>query len=755
MKVTWTMLALRGFGLYRDEVRVILGEGMNTLIARNEQGKSTLVAGLGAVIFGLPGSNDPEQFGQTRFRNWHGSSRFEGEIEFIAGGTRYRIERNFTNHRVRLLRESPGRDNEKRWIEEVTGTHNPSAQRRNEAYENRLRELLAVSSREIFEATFCVVQPLPEARQMDHRVQQLLSGAGGEHFRTALAALAESLKFLTRRTGDLGVTARNGRVDGELERLEARRAALEEQLRSSRNAIDSLQVVQTRLDEARQRVSQASDELKLKQDLLRAWEDWRRLAERRRAAIRDQSQTQAAYSRAAGIAGEIEERQRSLARDFPEYVNAGVDTGDRLETLAEVEQQITDITDQIRTIDASLADQGHGRRPVMALVIGVILALLTGIIGVIAFAPWLGVLIGLLGGIIGSLLGWLLGEWRGSNGKPRAAAARLQAIRTEAGIRLEEALRRKRELVQPAPDSLAPILGAAGGDIKEARRRYKDWSRRREEVVRLRDTLDGLLKGQNVATVDELNERLLGLANAALAAQTQLEALADLHPGLPSPDMGNDPVALEERYRLLNAEVQRLRAAMASAEEEIRGLVEEQARLQGRDPLNIAVAEAHLAEINQERSRLGQEVEALALAHRELALAVEDYQASHRDRLSRAAGNHFSRLTGRGGRQVLLDEAFSFSVREPDGRVVSPGQLSRGAQDQLYLSLRLAIADLMAEEVNLPFIFDDPFLNFDNDRLARMRQALESLAGDRQVVLLSHRDDLAAWGQPVEVEAKL
>lgn len=922
MKVTWKKLALRGFGPYRDGVSVILGDGVNTLIAPNERGKSSLVAGLAAVIFGLPGSSDPEQFGQARYRNWHDPSRFEGEVEFSAGGTAYRIERNFASHRIRLLRET-----ERGWIEEVAGAHNPSAQRRNEAYEGRLRELLGIASRDVFEATFCVVQPLPEARQIDHGVQQILSGAGGAHFQKALARLTDDLKSLTRRTGELGVTSRNGRVDGALERIEASQAELEEKTRLSRDTIDSLQVIQAGLVKARERVSTASGDLKLKQDLLLAWNEWRRLAERRRVATRDQARVQEAYLRAREIGKEIAEKEQALSRDFPEYVNAVPDTGDRLEALAEVEQQITDVTGQIRAADLALAndeesrkaivtrisqlkDQNglsifekaspeqadffrdytgwsqrldqevqeargqvqavrdwnrtmqvpshggrnlidgasggrhwtdgaaggqnrsddrtpggepargrrHSRRPVMALVIGVIVALLAGILGVVAFEPSLGALIGLFGGIVGSLLGWLLGE-RGISSQETeantetagAAADRLEALRVQAETRLEAALQRKREFDEAMAEArqafgtdiagayqkwqddrhrlklemhgleevlkaraadrgklvrrlgewekaaaadrttLAPILDAAGGDVREARRYLKDWNRGREEIHRLRDSLGGLLKGQGAQTPNELHEKLLTFSNAAVAAQTQLEALADSHPGLPSPDADTDPLGLEEQYRRLETEVNRLKADLSASENEIRRLLEEQARLQGKDPLNIAVAENELVETDRELVRLGLEAEALALAYRELTAAIEEYQASYRDRLSRVGGDHFSRLTGVGGRQVVLDEGFSVSVREPDGRTVAPGQLSQGAQDQLYLSLRLAIADLMAGEVSLPFVFDDPFLNFDRDRLGHVRRTLNALAEERQVLILSHREDLVDWGRPVEV----
>jgi len=64
----------------------------------------------------------------------------------------------------------------------------------------------------------------------------------------------------------------------------------------------------------------------------------------------------------------------------------------------------------------------------------------------------------------------------------------------------------------------------------------------------------------------------------------------------------------------------------------------------------------------------------------------------------------------------------------------------------------LAVADLLAADVRLPLVFDDPFLNWDEARTERLATALRAVARDRQVVVLSHRSALAGWGEAVAVE---
>ena len=60
----------------------------------------------------------------------------------------------------------------------------------------------------------------------------------------------------------------------------------------------------------------------------------------------------------------------------------------------------------------------------------------------------------------------------------------------------------------------------------------------------------------------------------------------------------------------------------------------------------------------------------------------------------------------------------------------------------------------MAADTVLPFVFDDPFLNCDAERLRNIRTTLELLAAERQVLLLSHRADFAEWGAELVVRRR-
>ena len=326
----------------------------------------------------------------------------------------------------------------------------------------------------------------------------------------------------------------------------------------------------------------------------------------------------------------------------------------------------------------------------------------------------------------------------------RAKAKTLQEQERQVAERHSETARQADAL----RSELAPALGAANGDVRAALERWRAREQARRQAQELGKELSGILTASGVATLEELDARLTAAQLEWGRATDSLEALVRAHPGLPPVDEADDPLRVQSRIEALREEQRGLQARLQQLEEERRTLRDQLQDL-GRDTINVAEAEMRLAELRQREQALVREIRALGIAYQELREAVRVYRATYRERLEAAATEYWAGLTGRTGRRVRLSDQFAVSVVEPDGTVLSPAQLSKGAQDQLYLALRLAIGDLIAEEVRLPFVFDDPFLNCDEERLTYIRAALSRLAEERQVLLLSHRADFAAWGSPV------
>jgi uncharacterized protein YhaN len=103
---------------------------------------------------------------------------------------------------------------------------------------------------------------------------------------------------------------------------------------------------------------------------------------------------------------------------------------------------------------------------------------------------------------------------------------------------------------------------------------------------------------------------------------------------------------------------------------------------------------------------------------------------------------HFSTFTcGKYTRVKLSSGELQFQIYSNEkGDWVYPEKLSGGAIDQFYLACRIALVRLLYGDSRLPLILDDPFVNFDAERLHETLNYLKGLSRDYQIILLTLGD---------------
>lgn len=80
--------------------------------------------------------------------------------------------------------------------------------------------------------------------------------------------------------------------------------------------------------------------------------------------------------------------------------------------------------------------------------------------------------------------------------------------------------------------------------------------------------------------------------------------------------------------------------------------------------------------------------------------------------------DYFKTLTNKEYEDVMVSDSYDMKVRK--GRDILPGAiLSNGANDQLYLSLRLAFINMIYRGMDFPVILDDTFVQYDDIRTER------------------------------------
>ena len=180
-------------------------------------------------------------------------------------------------------------------------------------------------------------------------------------------------------------------------------------------------------------------------------------------------------------------------------------------------------------------------------------------------------------------------------------------------------------------------------------------------------------------------------------------------------------------------------------------LLQRQAKAQQEFDLVKGQASAAVAEAKRQEAlaTLGDAAEQyveLAVAQRLLKWAIDRYREQQQGPMLKRASEIFAGLTlGDFSRLVVDAEANPprLEAKRSSGHPVQVCGLSEGTRDQLFLALRIAALELqVASRTAMPFIADDLFINFDDERARAGFEALKELSTKTQVLFLTHHQHL-------------
>ena len=310
--------------------------------------------------------------------------------------------------------------------------------------------------------------------------------------------------------------------------------------------------------------------------------------------------------------------------------------------------------------------------------------------------------------------------------------------------------------------------------IRELGRRTKD-ARNKSEQRRTRLVEAEAIEKQIVALEDDMEQARAGIGHLMRQAGTD------------SPDGLGDAIARSDRRRSLEQELRdidnrlvqagdglapdELRAECAAIDPDEVAALEESCEAQLKD-INNRKAEAavRLSEARKELEKAGGgDAAARAEAERQQALAetgriagryvpagtseillrwaIDRYRREKQGPLLARAGELFRIMTG--GSFVNLRVEYDNRDRpvlagaRPDEQTVEVGGMSDGTVDQLYLALRVAaLEEYLGRAGALPFVADDLFINFDDERAGAGFEVLAGLAEKTQVLFFTHHRHL-------------
>ena len=344
---------------------------------------------------------------------------------------------------------------------------------------------------------------------------------------------------------------------------------------------------------------------------------------------------------------------------------------------------------------------------------------------------------------------------------PGELAAAVQAYRAESDQRAEQAAKASRREVlaaqleacqqaerragqdREARTHAAHLVAAAGaacglpaGEPGGVATALEKWSSERsQQMERLAADqnewaeLQALLKGRTVAKVRQ---------EAESAAQRARELAAGVDPAaLSAADQATAAVRLPDLRRAAgHAETE---AATASGD----------LRRFAQSVISVAEAEEAVDAARAELDRVRELQETLALTrgylkdaqtrvHRDVAPVLA---ATVRQWLPQVTAGRYTDVT-------VNPTTLQVEVCGPSRRWRQADRLSYGTREQVYLLLRIALADHLTRNHDAcPLILDDITVHADTARTYDILDLLLSIAGERQVIIFTQEEQVAAWAR--------
>lgn len=211
-------------------------------------------------------------------------------------------------------------------------------------------------------------------------------------------------------------------------------------------------------------------------------------------------------------------------------------------------------------------------------------------------------------------------------------------------------------------------------------------------------------------------------------------------------EMLRDETLSEDEYntykdKLGDFEISMPKLAIEKPKEDKDTILAELSRLQGIYDNNIknirSLTEivSQIKELTDKRDDLLIEFGALNFAADVIEETAKEMHSHNSPVLNKKISDMIFDITNR-YRNIKLSNELEINVEYPDtGLLVNVEELSQGTLEQLYFSLRMALAEMFAPDA--PIILDDSFVMYDTYRLENIIRVLYNISKKRQVLLFS------------------
>lgn len=682
-------LYIRGFGKFED-FSTVFSNGLNVVYGPNESGKSTLMAFIRAMLYGLKGGKTVKNKSDGHIKYympWSGSP-YGGYMNFeLDKVCSYRIDRDFDKGEVKLYDQD---------FNDITGIY---ADFKNGT---GIAEKLIGLSEGIFEKTVFI-------KQQGTRIDSYSS------------------KDLLDRISNI---KQSGWEDISFERANmALKEALKQQVGTDRSYTRPLDLINRRLEElnALKLSSQQQNEkiINLEEELSDINLEIKKLSLKEKLFIKliEICELKQELKQQSGRKGELDTLNAGIkksqmmvnmmAKDKELLEGELEDTSKKLESLNErqvfSEDRLSGFQKEEAAYEAKI--KAFNIYLGMFLTFTAVICILTVIFR--DLKPWIAAL--------PALASAALYIYR------RSFCRKVREIQAErnklaescnSGHQEQESFQRLVLMLQKQLDSLEVRISDENKQLSQLTERFENLNIQfnKEEAEKLEGKID--------AVSEEIWELQKDLDTGLTQTETELMDYTLEY------EVDRFYKRIVEHRNFLTDEVNQKRIKEASLVAEIKN---------GRGVEELNSIEEEMGRLATQKRKLEQRGEALSIAMKTLNDAANEVQKKYIPVMNRVFNETFSGLTSNKYSDIRAGENLSIKLCDPNTeKIVPTGMLSSGTIDQMYLALRIAISETVLKvNETMPFIMDEPFAQYDDERTVNTVRYIHDISKKQQIIVFT------------------
>lgn len=661
--------------------------GLNLIWGLNESGKSTIHEAICCALFG-------RERGQV-VENWNGGC-CSVELTYRSDGRLFRIERRLTEGTCRLG--------------SLAGDDLADVVSNKDEIDRTLAEHLGITSRSVFDNTVSVRQAnlsradSSDMEAVESEIQRVLTG-------TAHVSAAEALERL-----EAGRRAIKGRArqsnPREHDRITERLSKLAGELAQARGLRERVRNLEEELAELEARIARDTERQGVLEVLLERHKRW---SELKRREGEEDGLHKSVFGTLKSLKDTLEDLkfvQKELV-GYADMVGKDEEIGEQLSKIANRRTELKDRLNELESAEEESEPARAGLAP-LAFLVGALML-----------------------GLAGLALGFVVDPWALLLLMPAAALA-MRYVHLSAASRTTESRRvaeltdsARNELKQSEAEERSILNYVKCENPSRAWAKIKTYRGLAAHARELEVTLKALLGGRRLEDW-EANEAELD------------RELSSIRRELENDFRGYAPATEEaESWRSEYAALQHSLPAAQARLHEVHGSLESERR----NALDLAALEGEIEFLHRRKGELEFLYKAYNEAINALGAVIQTASEEYLPALSERAARYLERITSGRYISVCAKPGWQISIDCRDRSALQPSALSVGTLDQLYFALRIACGELLSAGRRLPIILDDPFVNFDRSRLDNVLGLLGALAGENQMLLLTHDPYILEWAR--------